>query len=199
VDSATPEQVGGDAGDGDIAGGTIDTLDITNLAVTTAKIDNLAVTNAKIDTLAATKITAGTLDVTVLLEAASIQAGTITGVTMAASVSIGLVNGPTLQGSGAVLLISGTVFLYDDPTYYDLYLDSLYTQGFIANDGIVIVSSARELTNLIIDETTYANRLKLKESTTPADEAGYGKLYTKNDNKLYFQSGDGVEHEVAYA
>ena len=36
------------------------------------------------------------------------------------------------------------------------------------------------------------------EGATPTADAGYGKLYTKNDNKLYFQSGDGVEHEVAY-
>ena len=36
----------------------------------------------------------------------------------------------------------------------------------------------------------------LKECTTPTTQGGYGALYTKADNKLYFQSGDGNEHEV---
>ena len=38
----------------------------------------------------------------------------------------------------------------------------------------------------------------LKETTTPTTTTNYGKVYTKNDNKLYFQDGAGVEHEVAY-
>jgi len=37
----------------------------------------------------------------------------------------------------------------------------------------------------------------MKESTTPTDDSGYGKIYCKADNKLYFQDGAGVEHEVA--
>lgn len=45
----------------------------------------------------------------------------------------------------------------------------------------------------------YNGILGLKETTTPAATANYGKFYTKNDNKLYFQDGAGVEHEVAYA
>ena len=38
----------------------------------------------------------------------------------------------------------------------------------------------------------------LQETTTPTSAVGYGKIYTKSDNKLYFQSGDGVEHEIAF-
>jgi len=41
--------------------------------------------------------------------------------------------------------------------------------------------------------------LTLKETTTPTADANYGKIYTKNDNKLYFQDGAGVEHALAYA
>lgn len=41
--------------------------------------------------------------------------------------------------------------------------------------------------------------LGLKETTTPTADADYGKIYFKNDNKLYAQTGDGVEHEVAFA
>jgi len=44
-----------------------------------------------------------------------------------------------------------------------------------------------------------AGRLTLKETTTPTADADYGKIYTKNDNKLYFQDGAGVEHEVDFA
>jgi hypothetical protein len=40
--------------------------------------------------------------------------------------------------------------------------------------------------------------LGLKETTTPTADTNYGKVYTKNDNKLYFQDGAGSEHEVAF-
>jgi hypothetical protein len=40
--------------------------------------------------------------------------------------------------------------------------------------------------------------LGMKETSTPTADTNYGKLYTKNDNKLYFQDGAGTEHEVAY-
>jgi hypothetical protein len=43
-----------------------------------------------------------------------------------------------------------------------------------------------------------ATALILNETTTPAAKADYGKVYTKNDNKLYFQDGAGVEHEIAF-
>jgi len=41
--------------------------------------------------------------------------------------------------------------------------------------------------------------ISIKEVTTPAADAGYGQVYTKADNKLYFQDGAGVEHELAFA
>jgi len=40
--------------------------------------------------------------------------------------------------------------------------------------------------------------LTLKERATPTADGDYGKIYTKDDNKLYFQDGAGVEHEIAY-
>ena len=40
--------------------------------------------------------------------------------------------------------------------------------------------------------------LGLKETSTPTADANYGKLYTKNDNIIYFQDGAGVEHSLAY-
>jgi hypothetical protein len=41
--------------------------------------------------------------------------------------------------------------------------------------------------------------LVLKEITTPTADTNYGKVYTKADNKLYFQDGGGSEHELAFA
>lgn len=41
--------------------------------------------------------------------------------------------------------------------------------------------------------------LTLAETTTPTAKTDWGKVYTKNDNKLYFQDGAGTEHEIAYA
>lgn len=40
--------------------------------------------------------------------------------------------------------------------------------------------------------------LALAETTTPGSAAGEGRIYTKTDNKLYFQDGAGTEHEVAF-
>lgn len=42
-----------------------------------------------------------------------------------------------------------------------------------------------------------AGLLTLKETTTPTADANYGKIYTKNDDKLYFQDGAGAEHEIS--
>jgi len=40
--------------------------------------------------------------------------------------------------------------------------------------------------------------LSMLETTTPSANTNYGAVYTKTDNKLYFQDGAGVEHEVAF-
>lgn len=48
------------------------------------------------------------------------------------------------------------------------------------------------------DYKTESGIVTLKETTTPGALADYGKVYTKNDNKLYFQDGAGTEHEIAF-
>lgn len=40
--------------------------------------------------------------------------------------------------------------------------------------------------------------LTLDETTTPVAVESKGKLYTKDDNCLYFQDGAGVEHKLAF-
>jgi len=47
---------------------------------------------------------------------------------------------------------------------------------------------------------TVGGEISIKEVTsTPATTTNYGKIYTRSDNKLYFQDGDGVSHEISYA
>ncbi len=43
-----------------------------------------------------------------------------------------------------------------------------------------------------------AGIITLKETTTPTADTDYAKIYSKTDNKLYVQTGDGVEHEIAF-
>jgi len=40
--------------------------------------------------------------------------------------------------------------------------------------------------------------IKLVEVSTPTAITDIGQVYTKTDNKLYFQDGAGVEHEIAF-
>ena len=41
--------------------------------------------------------------------------------------------------------------------------------------------------------------LRLQEAATPTPVSGFAVLYSKTDNKLYFQDGAGTEHEVSLA
>ena len=49
------------------------------------------------------------------------------------------------------------------------------------------------------DLTLGGGKLCMAETTTPTADANFGKVYTKSDNKLYFQDGAGTEHEIAFA
>ena len=40
------------------------------------------------------------------------------------------------------------------------------------------------------------NRILLPETTTPTAIADHGYIYTKSDNEVYFQDGDGTEHTI---
>jgi len=48
------------------------------------------------------------------------------------------------------------------------------------------------------DLTLEGGALAIKETTTPTADTNYGKIYCKADNKLYFQDGAGVEHEIQF-
>jgi len=47
-------------------------------------------------------------------------------------------------------------------------------------------------------QDTWGCSLHIPEITTPTAIADFGAVYAKSDNKLYFQDGAGVEHEVAF-
>jgi cytoskeletal protein CcmA (bactofilin family) len=66
---------------------------------------------------------------------------------------------------------------------------------FFTSDASVAMSG----TLAVSGTTTLHGGLALLETTTPTALADHGKIYTKADNKLYFQDGGGTEHEIAFA
>ena len=76
--------------------------------------------------------------------------------------------------------------------------DGSKTEGIrIASTGKVAISSTTPSANA--DLTLGGGSLCMAETTTPTADANFGKVYTKSDNKLYFQDGAGTEHEIAFA
>ena len=47
-----------------------------------------------------------------------------------------------------------------------------------------------------VDTTDEKGALRLPEITTPTAEPNFGKVYTKSNDRLYFQDGAGNEHEI---
>lgn len=75
--------------------------------------------------------------------------------------------------------------------------DGVATDIIVANvSGNVGINTSSP--SAYADLTLEGGVLCIKETTTPTANADYGKVYTKSDNKLYFQDGAGTEHEVAF-
>ena len=49
------------------------------------------------------------------------------------------------------------------------------------------------------DLTLEGGVLNLKETTTPTADANYAKIYSKADNRLYWQDGAGTEHTITHS
>jgi hypothetical protein len=78
----------------------------------------------------------------------------------------------------------------------DLFLKAGGTERVrVDSSGNVGIGTASPSVNA--DLTLEGGVLCIKETTTPTADTDYGKVYTKADNKLYFQDGTGVEHEIA--
>jgi len=85
-------------------------------------------------------------------------------------------------GNGAVTTASNQVVIGNDAI----------TQTLLrGNVGIGLTPTAN-MVGLSIEQGC----VTLKERATPTADAGYGKIYCKSDNKLYFQDGAGVEHAI---
>ena len=88
----------------------------------------------------------------------------------------------------------GTLYIYDSSNNADVLLRG--QDGSYFNNRVTIGSTtAYSNADLTLDRGGY---LMIKETSTPTADTNYGKVYTKNDNKLYFQDGAGSEHEIAY-
>ena len=110
-----------------------------------------------------------------------------------------------------VKLYAGNILMFD---IYETTNDYFEINPGNANvDTIINGGSANTLVvdgannNVSINATTLSANydlallgdgvLCLAETTTPTADADKGKVYTKNDNTLYFQDGAGVEHTVS--
>jgi len=81
---------------------------------------------------------------------------------------------------------------------------SIYT-----NAGDVVINAANSAGNVTVGGAVVSANydlglvgdgvLMIKETATPTADTNYGKVYCKDDNKLYFQDGAGSEHEIAFA
>lgn len=78
--------------------------------------------------------------------------------------------------------------------FYDL-IDS---RTVMVMDGDGNVGIGTSTPSAYADLTLEGGALCIKERTTPTANADYGKIYTKSDNKLYFQDGAGTEHEIQF-
>lgn len=70
--------------------------------------------------------------------------------------------------------------------------------GYAGAGTITMVSSEVNGSMLVTNEVIVDDCVAMLETATPGAVANYGRIYCKNDNKLYFQDGAGVEHEIAF-
>jgi len=119
----------------------------------------------------------------------------------------------TIQTHGTITASSG-VIITDNQTSGDIQLKAKDSGGTVrtlvsANTGVAGVSLNYDSEGAKITTTTdgvitngdvkiFGGVLKMVETITPTTVAGYGLLYPKNDDKLYFKDSAGVEHEIAF-
>ncbi len=100
-----------------------------------------------------------------------------------------------------VILTDGTnechFGMYSDDTFRIVAGNALSNPHLtIIRTGEVGIGTTSPSTNA--DMTLEGGALCIKETTTPTADTNYGKIYTKTDNKLYFQDGAGTEHEISF-
>ena len=90
----------------------------------------------------------------------------------------------------------------DSPTFANLTLgnnddaDPSITFDGDTSDGVLNYDEDNAEFEFDQDVSLESGILKQIETTTPSADAGYGKVYTKTDNRFYFQDGAGDEHRI---
>jgi hypothetical protein len=77
-------------------------------------------------------------------------------------------------------------------------LEQSYTFKIDGNNLLTVMAEADHAGSIQNIKLISHCGVNLKEITTPTAKADFGAVYTKADNKLYFQDGAGAEHEVAF-
>lgn len=111
-----------------------------------------------------------------------------------------VVTGTNIEAIGSFYVfdeISGQNYHEFTSTMYNL----LGTVGEIrcTDTNLLINNSGNELTISSDIVRLVGGVIALTEITTPSVELGDGAFYFKSDNKAYVTTGDGVEHELAFA
>ena len=109
------------------------------------------------------------------------------------------------KGTANKIKLSGSGGTTND--YLLLYPNLVDTAPFISikgDDNITLVLQAGKVVKIdgggsISHYFDSAGVHFMLETTTPTARTNYGAIYTKTDNKLYFQDGAGTEHEVAFS
>ena len=84
-----------------------------------------------------------------------------------------------------------------DSRFDDVFADQYYTGAGTFNYVSILQDGTTEL-GTTLDVSLDSGVLKMAETTTPTAATNFGKVYTKSDNKLYFQDGGGTEHEISF-
>ncbi len=88
----------------------------------------------------------------------------------------------------------GKIFLKGAAAHSDWYVDN-FAGDFRLHDGITTHLRVYQADGTL---ALVGGRIRMGETTTPTPVDSWAHIYFKADNKLYAQSGDGVEHTVAY-
>ena len=74
-----------------------------------------------------------------------------------------------------------------------------YTIVWSPDLSMFVVLSTSGTGNRVMTSNSIRSLTYMNETTTPTAISGYGAVYPKNDNKIYFQDGAGIEHEMCTA
>ena len=90
---------------------------------------------------------------------------------------------------------NGTTWVQDNVSVDSVLVDIGHANGFRVRR---IDAGTATADNLVAIKTSDGGAITMAETTTPSAETNLGKIYTKTDNKLYFQDGAGTEHTIQF-